>query len=102
METSEKGKQTFDKILILHRSIESDMVKLGKRAENARKLLMRLYQSPVTSIKEVEDSLMIGYNPANELVNSLVKMNILEETTGFSRNRVFIFRRYVDTFGEQE
>ncbi|MCB5287866.1 MAG: Fic family protein [Candidatus Cloacimonetes bacterium] len=100
-DTSEQGKQTFDKILSLHRSIESDMVKLGKRAENARKLMMRLYQSPVTSVKEAEDSLEISYTTANDLINSLVEMNILEEMTGNSRNRVFIFRRYVDTFGEQ-
>ncbi|MCB5263113.1 MAG: Fic family protein, partial [Candidatus Cloacimonetes bacterium] len=58
-------------------------------------------QSPVTSVKEAEDSLEISYTTANDLINSLVEMNILEEMTGNSRNRVFIFRRYVDTFGEQ-
>lgn len=100
-DTSEKGKQTFDKILALHRSIENDMVKLGKRAENARKLMMSLYQSPVTTVKDVEDSLVIEYSVANGLINSLVKMNILEEVTGYSRNRIFMFKRYIDTFGVQ-
>ncbi len=98
IDTSEKGKQTFDNILKLHRNTESNLVKLGRRAENARKLLMHLYQSPVVSIKQVQDLLNINYARANSLVSSLVGMNILQETTGYSRNRIFIFRRYIDTF----
>jgi Fic family protein len=62
---------------------------------------IQVFQSPVTSVKEAEDSLEISYTTANDLINSMVEMNILEEMTGNSRNRVFIFRRYVDTFGEQ-
>jgi Fic family protein len=100
IDTSEKGKHTFDNILKLHRNTESKLVKLGRRAENARKLLMHLYQSPVTTVKQVKDFLHINYIPASKLVNSLVEMNILEETTGYSRNRIFIFSSYIDSFRE--
>ena len=98
IDTSEKGKLTFENILRLHRRTENNLVKLGRRAENARKLLMHLYQSPVTTIKQVEDLLNMNYARANSLVTSLVSMNILQETTGYSRNRIFVFRRYIDTF----
>ncbi|HRQ68308.1 MAG TPA: Fic family protein [Candidatus Syntrophosphaera sp.] len=98
IETSKKGKLTFENILKLHRSTENKLVKLGRRAENARKLLMHLYQSPVTTIKQVQTLLNLNYVPANQLVNSLVDMNILKETTGYSRNRIFIFYSYIDTF----
>jgi len=46
----------------------------------------------------VEQLLDISYARANSLVTSLVEMNILQETTGYSRNRIFEFRRYIDTF----
>ena len=98
IDTSEKGKLTFENILRLHRRTENNLVKLGRRAENARKLLMHLYQSPVVNIKQVEDLLNMNYARANSLVTSLVSMNILQETTGYSRNRIFVFRRYIDTF----
>ncbi|MDD3234839.1 MAG: Fic family protein [Candidatus Cloacimonetes bacterium] len=98
METSEKGKVTFENILKLHRSTENELVKLGRRAENARKLMMHLYRSPVVTIKQVEELLNLNYARANSLVSSLVAMNILQETTGYSRNRIFMFRRYIDTF----
>ena len=100
IDTSEKGKGTFESILILHRSIENELVKLGRRAENARKLMMHLYRSPVVNIKQVKELLNLNYARANSLVTSLVSMNILQETTGFSRNRIFMFRRYIDTFSK--
>ncbi len=100
IDTSEKGKVTFENILKLHRSTENNLVKLGRRAENARKLLMHLYQSPVTTIKQVQDLLNLNYIPASQLVNSLVDLNILKETTGYSRNRIFVFSSYIDTFRE--
>jgi Fic family protein len=98
VDTAEKGKVTCDRILKLHRSTENNLVKLGRRAENARKLLMHLYQSPVVNIKQVEDLLNLSYARANSLVASLVSMSIVQETTGFSRNRIFVFRHYIDAF----
>ncbi len=100
VDTAEKGKVTFENILTLHRSIENDLVKLGRRAENARKLMMHLYKAPVITVKQAEKLLCIKYGPANDLIRSLVDMNILEETTGYSRNREFLFKRYIDTFRE--
>ncbi len=98
IDTSEKGISTFQDILQLHRSVETELVALGRRAENGRKLLMHLYRSPVIDINQVEQLLDISYARANSLVTSLVEMNILQETTGYSRNRIFEFRRYIDTF----
>ena len=40
----------------------------------------------------------IKYVPANSLIATLVDMDILEELTGFQRNRIFILRRYMDIF----
>ncbi|MDI9572660.1 MAG: Fic family protein [Candidatus Cloacimonadota bacterium] len=100
METAEKGKTTFAQILKLHTNIESELMNLGKKTDNARKLLMHLYQSPVVSVKQVESILGVKYYSANELIKTLVEINILEETTGYSRNRVFMFKRYIDVFKE--
>ena len=100
IETAEKGKTTFAQILKLHTNIESELMNLGKKTDNARKLLMHLYQSPVVSVKQVESILGVKYYSANELIKTLVEINILEETTGYSRNRVFMFKRYIDVFKE--
>ena len=98
IETAEKGKTTFHNILKLHINIDNELTKLGKRTDNARKLLMHLYQSPVVNVKQVESILGIKYYSANELIKALVDLNILQETTGFTRNRFFLFKKYIDVF----
>lgn len=97
-ETADNGTLTFERILTLHRDVENKLVQLGRRADNARKLLMHLYQSPIVTVKEVEDLLGLNYVPANGLIKTLVAAGILHETTGYTRNRIFVFRQYIDAF----
>jgi hypothetical protein len=40
----------------------------------------------------------IKYVPANTLIASLVDLGVLQEATGFQRNRIFILQRYMDIF----
>ncbi len=98
IDTAQNGKETFEKILALRREIDATIFTLGRRAENAQRLIRHLYGSPVVSISMVEHILGINNNPARELVAALEEINVLEEVTGFKRNRLFIFRRYMDVF----
>jgi len=99
IETAEKGKQTFQAILSLRNELEDQMVTLGKRAENARALLVALYRKPIVSVNDVSTLLDVTHKAANGLVGQFVDLGILEEITGFQRNRMFIFRRYIGLFG---
>ncbi len=100
--TANSGKDTFDKILELRRELDSKVFSLGRRAENARKLVLHLYGTPFVTISMTEKILGINNNPARNLVAALEKIGVLEEVTGFRRNRVFIFRRYLDIFRDHE
>ncbi len=40
----------------------------------------------------------IKYVPANSLIASLVDMGVLQEVSGYQRNRIFILRRYMNIF----
>lgn len=50
----------------------------------------------------VERILGINRNPARALVSGLEDIGVLEEITGFRRNRVFIFRRYLNIFSDHQ
>ncbi|MFH2122229.1 MAG: Fic family protein [Pseudomonadota bacterium] len=97
-ETAESGKRTFQNILVLRQELERDVVKLGRRAENARRLIILLYGNPAITVNFVSEQLGLKYYTANQLVTTLVEMNVLREVTGFQRNRIFIFQRYIDIF----
>jgi len=102
IDTALNGKDTFEKILALRRELDAAVFRLGRRAENAQQLIRHLYGNPVVSVSMVEHILGINNNPARELIKSLEQINVLEEVTGFKRNRLFIFRRYMNIFRDHK
>lgn len=98
IETAENGKQTFSKILELTKKIDGKVVTLGRKAENARNLVNYLYKRPVVNVPQVAKILDITTRAANLLVEDLVRLEILEEVTGFKRNRLFCFSEYLELF----
>ena len=102
IDTAEQGKITFQKILALRQEMDSAVFKLGRRAENARSLIRHLYKSPWITLPMIEKILQIKRNPARALLTGMQELSLLEEITGFKRNRIFLFRRYVDIFKDHE
>ena len=98
IETAENSKKTFEKIMSLRSELEAQMVTLGRRAENARKLLLHLYKAPVVNGSTVAQLLDVTPRAANGLINEFIRLNILEEITGYQRNRMFLFRKYIQLF----
>jgi len=99
IETSDSSKKTFEKIMSIRNELEAQMVTLGRRAENSRKLLLHLYSNPAINGSLVSKLLGVTPRSANGIIDEFVKMGILEEITGYQRNRLFIFRKYLQLFG---
>ena len=101
IETSRSSQGTFQDIMSMRNELESQMVTLGRRAENARLLLLYLYRRPVVNGKDVAGLLQVTPRAANGMIEQFLKLGILEEATGFQRNRLYIFRRYLALFGSR-
>lgn len=102
VETARSGKTTLQRIVELRDEVEAQTVTLGRRAENARRLVMHLYEEPAITIRKAARMLEIEQSTASRLVSSLVEMGILREMTGYRRNRIFLFSRYVAIFSGKE
>jgi len=98
VETATSSKNTFMAIMTLRHEVEHQILTLGKRAENAKKLLLHLYQRPMVSIGDVSEILDVTHPSAAALVKQLESLDILVETTGYGRNRLYLFQRYFDLF----
>ncbi|HWB91267.1 MAG TPA: helix-turn-helix domain-containing protein [Puia sp.] len=61
-------------------------------------LLNYLYSKPVITAADVVESLKVTKPTANTLVKDFTTLGILNEQTGFRRNRVFIFTEYLSLF----
>lgn len=99
--TAENGRETFKKILALRQRMEQNIVKLGRRAENAKKLIMHLYSSPAITVNDTMELLGINYVPANQLINSFEQLGILRQEFSFQRNRIFVFQEYIDIYTDK-
>jgi len=103
IETSNKGISTFREILKLKESIEGGkLLSLGKRINNAKKIIIFLYRKPIINVKEVENLLSITTKPANAIIQEFERLGILKEITGYKRNRLFLFEEYYKLFTDNE
>ncbi len=90
----------FKAILDLKERIEREIMPQFhvRRQANAQALIRLLYQRPVANIKGVKHLLNVQTNTASSLIGDFEKFGILEEMTGFKRNRAFVFSQYVQLF----
>lgn len=100
---SEEATKTARRILTLRENHRSAVTSnLGRAAGNGHRVLESLYQRPIVSVSEVEDLTGTTFTAANNLVSRLVELDILQEITGYKRNRVFRYQPYIAIFGENE
>lgn len=103
IETSKESIQVFKDIITLMKDIETKRLpKLGSRIENARQLLKQLFQIPITDSKQVSELLGISPSTANRLIKELIELEILSESTGYKRNRKYIFTEYFKIFHKEK
>ena len=96
--TSKKGKDTFTTILKIKEEVDNKILNFARRAQKAKQLLHLLYTKPIVTVKDVIDYLNITKKSANDLIKDFRTIGILSEQTGKRRNRLFVFKEYMDAF----
>lgn len=61
-------------------------------------MLKHLYRRPAITAAQVSDLLDVTHQTASALLNKMVEDEMLGEVTGFQRNRIFVFERYLALF----
>ena len=97
-QTAKNSKLTFEKIIALRRDCEQNIISLGKRAKKGQELLKHLYSQPILNTKQIAERLEITYPSASTLAKQFEKIGIFKEITGFKRNRLFMFSKYLKLF----
>jgi Fic family protein len=99
IQTSENSINTFKELILMCKELEAAIVnKLGKRAKIAGQFLLYLFGNPIVDSEDVTNYLKINRSTALRLIDSFIELEILKEMTGFKRNRIFIFEKYILLF----
>lgn len=98
-QTAKSSIETFKAIIELRQKVEyQDILTLGKKTALAQNFLHYLYRKPIIDSREISTQLSISPSTAIRLIEDFVRLDILKEATGFKRNRIFTFERYLNLF----
>ncbi len=92
------AKEKFKNVVELTMEMDKVIMDLPVKPENAKKVLDVLYDEPIVSRKKILELIDIKPTTLNVCINALKEKNIIIETTGYSRNQVFAFQKYIDLF----
>ena len=98
IETANKSISTFDSIMQLEKQVNEKLKSLGKRGEKAQLVINYMYQKPVINAQAVQKIIGSKNATAYSLIEDLVQLKIIKETTGNMRNRTYIFEDYIKLF----
>lgn len=98
-ETASQAVDTLRNILTLKNMMEERIHKgFDRRTNNAIELMNSLFKDPYVTVKDVERICSLSTRAAGNLVRSFTEEGWLQEMTGQSRNRIFIFEPYLKLF----
>lgn len=96
---AQNSTETFKAIIALRQEIEHrDILTLGKKTKLAQKFIHFLYSKPITDSQEVAKQMAVNPSTALRLIEDFIRLGILKEITGFRRNRIFVFDKYLHLF----
>ena len=102
-DTAEKSVATLNDILKLKASLEHSLYPaLGKRLKKGQPLFMNLFSTPVVNARSVQKMADLSPKAANDLIAKFVELGVLKEATGYQRNRIFVFKSYLDLFSKEK
>ncbi|MDR0736340.1 MAG: Fic family protein [Zoogloeaceae bacterium] len=97
-ETAARGSKVFQQVFALRSKADASVQTLGKRAANARAALEVFYHKPVIAAGDLERELRVSRSTTHLLIKELLRLGLLEEITGQTRDRLYSFSHYLSLF----
>ena len=98
IETSKTAKEKFRSVVEFTIEMDKIVMKLPLKPENAKKVIDLLYDEPIMTRNKMAEYTGIKLTTINGVVNALLEKNFIKEKTGYSRNQIFAFEKYIDLF----
>jgi Fic family protein len=99
-ESAKDATEAIDKLNALHNKNCAAIEKMGRSAKTAMRLFTYLETNPIIDIQKTAKDLGIAFNTISSAAKHLCDVNILEQTSGQSRNRTFAYKEYLDILRE--
>lgn len=95
-ECAEDAVDTIEKLVCLQDEDKALIDKMGRAAHTAEKVFAYILANPIIEVNKTAEALGIAFNTANSAVARLEEAGILVKTDASSRNRIYVYERYLD------
>lgn len=97
------SREAIDMARAISQLKENDLRKislLGRISENALFVYEGLFDKPTITIEDIINKLEVSNATAGRLAEKLIEIDILENISDRSRNKVFVYKKYIDIFNQ--
>jgi Fic family protein len=101
IETSQEAVEIARKIVILKEEDLKKIHAMGRTSSNALIIYEGLFDNPSISIEETSNKLNISVATSGRLLERLCEEGILSNLDNRKRNKVFIYKKYIDIFSAE-
>ena len=98
IETAKTARIKFEKIVKFTNEMNSVVLNMPVRPENARMVIDCMYNEPTINRKILMEKTGLKPTALKSVVNSLLEKELIVENTGYSRNQIFTFEKYINLF----
>ena len=98
IEIAKIGVRTFDGILQLQKNLDSKIQSFGSRTAEAKVIVEHLYAQPIIDVSRIEAITRKSKATNYKLLADLEKLEIIKEVSGGQRNKLYVFKDYLDLF----
>jgi Fic family protein len=98
IDTAKSAKTKFSNAVDVVQGLNERAINIKGRTENVRAILNVFYLEPLLGMRDICEKAKLSQATVSGIVNDMHKNRLLEETTGFSRNKMYLLRSYFDAF----
>jgi Fic family protein len=100
VETADEALETTRRILALFDKDRRRLEGLGRATVSAFRVLEQLQKRPIAGVQDLAKALGLTYPTVASALDRMKKLRIVNELTGYKRNRVFAYAPYVEILSE--
>jgi Fic family protein len=98
--TAKSAKHKFKKAVHLVADYEERMLAFAGKPDNNRNILKAFFNEPILTSKQLQNRTHLSQPTIDKTIRNMIEARMLNEITGYSRNRIFILTNYFYCFVE--
>ena len=98
IETAKTARTKFEKVADFTSYMNDLVLNMSVRPENAKLVINCFYNEPTMNRKILMEKTGLKPTALKSVINNLLEKNLIVENTGYSRNQIFTFEKYINLF----